>query len=131
VNGFYDIDPDVLPADVAIGEEVVPVGSLPGETRARIAAMLAYFSDLNEEDPLAFEGVVRHVASHGMDLGAMPEVIAIGNDRVRVGSRPRRTRNRMAALLEYFSDLRLGDPVAFEAVVRYVALCIESPGSAA
>ncbi len=61
---FYGIEPGTIPGFADAGDgRFMSVGGLPGRTVTKMAAFMQKLRQMHEDDPLAFEVCVRHVAA--------------------------------------------------------------------
>jgi hypothetical protein len=64
MGGFYGIEPGTIPGFAeAGGGKFMSVEGLPNHTVANMAAFMQKLRRMHEDDPLAFEVCVRHVAA--------------------------------------------------------------------
>jgi hypothetical protein len=64
MGDFYGIEPGTIPSFAEAGAgQFISVESLPGRTVANMVAYMAKLRRMHDDDPLAFEVCVRHVAS--------------------------------------------------------------------
>lgn len=64
MGDFYGIEPGTIPGFAeAGGGKFMSVEGLPGRTVTNMVAFMQRLSRMHEDDPLAFELCVRHVAS--------------------------------------------------------------------
>jgi len=64
MGDFYGIEPGTIPgfAETEAGK-FIGVGGLPGRTVTNVVAVMEKLRRMHDDDPLAFEVCVRHVAS--------------------------------------------------------------------
>jgi hypothetical protein len=64
MGDFYGIEPGTIPGFAEAGDgKFIGVEGLPGRTVANMAGFMEKLRRMHENDPLAFEVCVRHVAS--------------------------------------------------------------------
>ena len=64
MGDFYGIEPGTIPGFAETGAgKFIGVGGLPGRTVTNMVAVMEKLRRMHDDDPLAFEVCVRHVAS--------------------------------------------------------------------
>ena len=63
MSDFYGIRPGTIPGFAEAGGRSMSVTNLPGHTVRNMAMFLDKLRGMHEDDPLAFEVCLRHIAS--------------------------------------------------------------------